>query len=260
MTEAFFVPDGGDTFIATQWTRGPWSLDAQHGGPPSALLGRAVQGVAGDDDFHIARIVFDILRPVPIAPLTVRTQIVRPGRNVQLVEATLSAGDVVVMRASAWRIRTMPVDLDATDADSGYEVPPEAAVELFEVQGDKHYLAAMEWRFETGGFMQPGPATAWLRMRIPLVAGEEPSALVRVLAAVDSSSGISGELDFVKWIYINPDLAVYLHRDPIGDWVRLDARTRLSDDGVGLATAEISDVRSSIGQSSQSLLVRPRES
>jgi hypothetical protein len=260
MADAFFVPDGTKTYISTQWTRGPWSADSQHAGPPSALLGRAVQSVDDQPDLRVARIVFDILRPVPIAPLTVESRVVRPGRNVQLVEAKLDHGNDTVMRASAWRIRTTPLEMDPTD-DSGNEVPPESApAELFEVDADQHYLAAMEWRFVRGSFVEPGPAAAWMRMRIPLVEGEEPGPLARVLAAADSSSGISNELDFVKWIYINPDLAVYLHRDLVGEWVRLDALTRLSDDGVGITTSELSDVRGPIGHSSQSLLIRPRPS
>ena len=222
------------------------------------MLGRAVQRADDQSDLRVARIVFDILRPVPIAPLTVSTQIVRPGRNVQLVEATLSDGDEPVMRATAWRIRTMQLDIEAFDG-AVRDVPAvSSSMESFEVDADMHYLAAMEWRFESGSFVEPGPATAWLRMRIPLVPDEEPSALSRVLAAADSSSGISSELDFVRWIYINPDLAVYLHRDPVGEWVRLDARTKLSDDGIGVTTSELSDVHGPIGHSSQSLLIRPR--
>src|SRR5687767_8714915 len=75
MTQAFFVPDGADTYISTEWTRGPWSLDSQHAGPPSALLGRAVHTADERTDLRVARIAFDILRPVPIAPLTVGTRI-----------------------------------------------------------------------------------------------------------------------------------------------------------------------------------------
>jgi hypothetical protein len=259
MDDAFFIPDGDNTFVSTAWTRGPWSLDAQHGGPPSALLGRAVEMIDGDADFRVARIVFDIMRPVPIAPLTVEARVVRPGRNVQLIEASLGSETGTVMRASAWRIRTTSLDIDLVEDSVARDVPATSSTEdMFEVDADQHYLSAMEWRFVSGSFLQPGEASAWLRMRIPLVAGEEPSPLTRVLAAADSSSGISNELDYTKWIYINPDLAVYMHRDPVGEWVRLDARTHLSDDGIAVATSEISDVRGAIGRSNQTLLVRAR--
>jgi hypothetical protein len=43
----FFVPDG-EAFVATESTRGPWSRQHQHGGPPAALLGRAMEQLVGD--------------------------------------------------------------------------------------------------------------------------------------------------------------------------------------------------------------------
>ncbi|MGH2805797.1 MAG: thioesterase family protein [Actinomycetota bacterium] len=259
MDDAFFVPDGDDTFVSTAWTRGPWSLDAQHAGPPAALLGRAIERVDGGDAARVARIVFDILRPVPIEPLTVSARTVRPGRNVELIEAWLNAGDDEVMRASAWRIRTAPIATDTVETDEPLEVPSHSSsTDTFDIRAEQHYIAAMEWRFTEGSFLQAGPAVAWLRMRIPLVAGEEPGPLVRVLAAVDSASGISTQLDHSKWLFINPDLAVYLHRVPTGEWVRLDARTRLGDDGIGVATSQIFDVRGPLGYSSQSLMIRQR--
>lgn len=259
MSDAFFIAEDDNRFLSTEWTRGPWSLDAQHGGPPAALLGRALECMDGSDTSRIARIVFDILRPVPIETLSVATETVRPGRNVELIEATLRAGGKDVMRASAWRIRTATIDTDRVEGGGHLEVPEDpVTTNMFEIDADRHYLAAMEWRFAEGSFLRPGPAVAWLRMRIPLVSGERPSPLVRVLAAVDSASGISSELDLSKWLFINPDLAVYLHRHPAGEWVRLDARTRLTDDGIGVATSQISDERGPLGHSNQTLLIRPR--
>ena len=116
----------------------------------------------------------------------------------------------------------------------------------------------MDWRFVRGGFLEPGPATAWARMRQPLVEGEEVEPLSRVLVVADSGSGISAALDFGKWIFINPDLSVYLHRLPRGEWVCLDARTTLEPNGVGLATSTLSDESGVIGRGLQALFVAPR--
>lgn len=258
MTGSFYVPLGDGAFRSTVWTTGPWGPDAQHAGPPAALLGRAIEAAAPGGT-HVARVTAEILRPVPIAELRVEARVARPGRSVALVEAYLSAGDEPVMRASAWTIRTAELDLpaDVTSATAA-PAPPESVPNLFEGRAETDYLAAMDWRFVAGSFLVPGPATAWLRMRMPLVEGEEPTPLQRVLAAADSASGISGALDFARWVYVNPDLTVYLHRPLEGEWVCLDAATVPERSGVGLTSATLYDRRGPIGRSGQSLFVAPR--
>ena len=93
MPEAFFVPDGDDRFISTDWTIGPWSRESQHAGPPAALMGRAMERAVGRDDLQLVRATFEILRPVPVAPLTVHAEVLRPGRSVVLTTATMTDDD-----------------------------------------------------------------------------------------------------------------------------------------------------------------------
>jgi hypothetical protein len=260
MNDAFFEPLDDNVFRPTKWTRGPWGPTSQHGGPPAALLGRAIENVNDRSDLSVARIVFDILRPVPIEPLRVQVEVVRPGRSVELVEASLSANGTEVMRASAWRIHAEERDLEPT-APEPPPAGPEGGVPLapFET-GYEGYLQAMEWKFVGGAFLESGAATAWMRMRIPLIPGEEPSPLARVLTAVDSASGISSAVDFGTWLFVNPDLSVYLSRLPEGEWICLDAVTTIEKRGIGLATSSISDRGGRIGRSMQSLFIAPRES
>jgi hypothetical protein len=121
--DSFYRQIDDDRFVSTEHTVGPWSNDAQHAGPPSALLGRAIQTAGEHAEFHVARITFEILRPVPIEELTIRTEVIRSGRSVELVEATLSTERSAVMTARAWRIReTGPHELDAPG--SHFDVPP----------------------------------------------------------------------------------------------------------------------------------------
>ena len=42
MNSHFYVFDGGH-FVSSELTRGPWDADAQHAGPPAALLARALE-------------------------------------------------------------------------------------------------------------------------------------------------------------------------------------------------------------------------
>lgn len=257
--DAFFMPDGDGRYVATELTRGPWDAHAQHAGPPAALLGRAMERCEPRPDSMMTRLVFDILRPVPIAPLEVRAAVLRPGRKVMLVGATLTAGGQEVMRATGWRMRTEPVAVDVTPPVDPPPGPLDA--EPFEGFPDAHgvgYDTAMEWRFVAGGFTQLGPGTAWLRMRYPLVAGEDPSPLTRVLVAADSGNGVSGAVDFRRFLAVNTDLSVYLHRLPVGEWVCLDAVMTVEDNGVGLAASTVSDERSVIGRGLQTLFIAPR--
>lgn len=95
-------------------------------------------------------------------------------------------------------------------------------------------------------------------MRVALVQGEEVAPLSRVFALADSGNGISATVDFSKWVFINPDLTVYLHRMPVGEWVCLDAATTIEPTGIGLATSTLSDATGVIGRGLQSLFVGPR--
>ena len=255
-TGAFFVPLGDDRWRATTHTTGPWDERFQHGGPPSALLGRAVERCGPRDDMLVTRMTVEILGPIPVGELTLRSQVVRPGRSVELVEAVLTAGGRDVARAHAWRVlRT------TQEVASRHAAAPELATESVPLERGAWvdgYLSAIEWRFSRGGFQQPGPATAWTRMLHPLVPDEEPSPLQRVLVVADSGSGISSELDVQEWQFINPELTVHLHREAVGRWICLDAQTTISAGGAGLATSVLSDAEGPVGVGAQSLFVARR--
>src|SRR5207247_1190725 len=92
MPDALFERDGA-RFVPTELCRGPWSPDAQHGGPPAALLARAAERFEGGEEMAVARLTVELLRPVPLVPLTVAARWARPGRKVQIVEASLRPGD-----------------------------------------------------------------------------------------------------------------------------------------------------------------------
>jgi hypothetical protein len=163
------------------------------------------------------------------------------------------------MRATALLMRTAP---DAVPAVSpARQVPGPGAVPskaFFPVPWDEGYHTAMEVRFAAGSFLETGPATAWMRMRVPLVEGEEITPLSRVLTAADSGNGVSAELDFRRYVFINADLTVSMHRHPEGEWVCLDARTMVDGAGVGLAESALYDEKGPLGRSTQTLYVAPR--
>ena len=254
---AFYRP-AGDGFESTVWTRGPWSPDHQHGGPPAALLGRALESVFGDG-FQIARIAFELPRPIPIAPLRVTITGVDAGKRVRRAAATLRAGDTEVMSARALAIRLDDLALPTLPAPEPAPAPPSAIEEypfpFFPY--DEGYHRAIDVRFARGGFGQ-GRAAAWMRARVDLVDGEPWSPLGRVLVAADSGNGVSNVLDSKQFLFVNPDLSVHLHRLPATDWVCLDAYSRPEPSGIGLAHSRLHDERGPIGHAVQTLLIAPR--
>ena len=253
MQGAFYQCDG-DRFAPSELTRGPWDPGAQHAGPPAALLGRAVERCEPRPDMQVGRITFEILAPVPLAPLEANARIVRPGRSVELLEASLSGPDGEVMRASAWRLQAGDVAIQSDSAPPG----PERGMsrDFFDTGQDVGYHVAMEYQFVEGAFLERGPATVWMRMRVPLVEGEDPSPLERVLVAADSGNGVSATLDYERFLFVNTDLSVHLLRMPGGEWVCLDATTHV--DGLGLSDTALWDERGRIGRAAQTLLVRRR--
>jgi len=263
--EAFFEQVAEERFVPGEYTRGPWDADSQHAGPPAALLGRAVQTRRGArEDMRLARITFEIISPVPLKPLAVATRVLREGRSVELVEAALRPegspeGDGEIMRARALRIRTLPGSVPEVTPDPEVPGPEDSQPQpFFPVPWDVGYHTAMETRFAAGSFLEQGPATCWMRMRVPLVAGEKTAPLDRVLVAADSGNGVSNVLDFGSHLFVNPDLTVHLHRHPVGEWVCIDARTSIDAAGVGMAETGIHDERGPIGRGVQSLFVANR--
>lgn len=256
MPDALYVPDG-DRFAPTDLTRGPWSADAQHAGPPAALIARAIESLE-PGGLTLGRFTLDVLRPVPLKPLRVEANPIRSGRSTQYAEAVLSDDEGDIARAHAWRIRGEPraeLDLDPTPPPG----PDDSeAAPLFEPGWSPSYFDAMEWRLARGALWEPGPAAVWMRMRCALVEGEEPSPATRVLVAADSGNGISWALPFDTSLFVNTEITVHFARMPEGEWVCLDARTRIGPEGVGLAESVLWDERGMIGRGAQSLLVAAR--
>ena len=258
--DALFVPDG-EHFISTELTRGPWTPEAQHGGPPAALLARVIEHTQGGDGMMVVRLTVELLRPVPVVPLAVTARVVRPGRKVQLVEASMRAGDVEVAKATALRIRTADLPVPASSDAVSAPPPPEAGSTSLPPWGEpvayrSFHRDGVEHRFVTGSFSEPGPATDWIRLRVPLVAGEPTSPLARVVAAADFANGISWTLSRTDgWQFINPDLTIYLHRHPVDEWICLESITSVQSHGIGLTESALWDRRGPIGRSLQSLLL-----
>ncbi len=276
MSESIFAERDG-WFTPTEHASGPWDPRALHGGAPAALMTRAFERMEPGSDLRIARLGFEFLRPIPFAPLLLSTRIVRPGRRVQELAGELSTASddgspgEVVCRASALRVREVPPDLPLHDApstrytggdDSDTRMaPPQEAEPLdFALDDSKRAgfgFTAMEMRsFDDA--RELGPGRVWMRLRHPLLPGEPATALMRLAATADFGNGVSAVLPFDRFLFINADLTIHLHRPALGEWIGLDARTVLHGGGTGLSESVLHDLQGPVGRAFQTLLVQPR--
>jgi acyl-coenzyme A thioesterase PaaI-like protein len=275
MAESVFLADG-EHFTPTEHARGPWDPRALHGGAPAALLTAAFERMEPGAELAIARLGFEFLRPIPSAPLTLRTRIARAGRRVQELAGELTTGarspdggagsgtpgEELVCRASALRVQEVPGDLPVAAIEEQARLPPpergkEVRFALDGSDGASFAASAMEMRW----LDEPralGPGRVWMRLRCPLLPGEPATPLARVAATADFGNGVSASLPFDRFLFINADLTIHLYRRPVGEWIGLDARTLLHGRGMGLAESVLHDEHGPMGRAFQTLVVQAR--
>lgn len=258
--EAFFEPAGTGRYLAGPYTGGPWDPRMQHGGPISALVARSLEDVEPVGGQVLARVSFELLRPVPIGPVRIEARVVRGGKKVSLVDAVVTDDDgTELIVARAWRIQPTPLELEATIVPSTMPAPEELPRAGFGAgEHEPGFTTGTDVRFTRGHFAEPGPGAAWFRLAVPLVAGTPWRPSDPVFLAADCGNGISGTIDFFRYVYINPDLTVHLARPPVGEWVGLDAVTRITPGGVTVAEGRLQDSSGELGRSIQTLFVAAR--
>jgi acyl-Coa thioesterase superfamily protein/acyl-CoA thioesterase superfamily protein len=259
---SLYEPAGDGRWRPHEATRGPWNAAHQHGGAPAALIGGLVERAEPGAHLRVARVTVELVRPVPLEELRSEVEIVRPGKRVQLVAARLYAGEDLVVRALALRLRrdgasAAPPSEPAAAAPTGPEQARPLRLEHVQRGLPMFNHDGVDVRYARGDW-GVGSAFAWIALRVSVIAGEEPTPLQRALAAADFGNGVSAAVDWSAWAFINPDLTLYLEREPEGPWVGLDAETRLGPDGTAVAESVLHDERGRIGRAVQALLVEPR--
>jgi hypothetical protein len=257
VTRALFAPEDG-RWAPRPEAVGPWDPGALHGGPVAALLARALETLPAAGPMRTTRVSVEILRPVPLGPLTVDAHVVRDGRRVQYAEASLLHEGAELCRASAWRVRRaeQPIAPDPT-TEPPPQQPEDVAASRWRGQGDTGFVSVTEHRYAEGGW-EVGPSDVWFRLTTPLVEGEDVTPVQRALALADFGNGVSAAVPWETHTFVNTDLTVYLDRDPEGEWLLLRARTRLDPAGSGVAESELFDARGRVGRALQSLYVDER--
>jgi hypothetical protein len=256
VTESIFEPAGTDLYVPTEAALGPWTEQGLHGGPPAMLLAREIERFQSDKDMFVTRLTVELLRPVGRTRLAVRCRLVRPGRKVQLVEASLWNEELEVARATALCLRRADVEVPETDEPPPHPLPESAGGWKAPYRtGPAYHSLGVEIRTSPDAQADAPPGWGWVRLKLPLVPDEEPTELVRACAAADFPNGISYLVDPRRISYINPDVTLYLHRLPVGEWVLVDASSWLRSQGTGVAEGALYDQQGRFGRSMQALLV-----
>lgn len=268
---AIFIPEGG-RFIPTELAASPWGAQVLHGGPPSGLLARAIEHAHADPEMHVSRITVDLFRPVPRQPLHTTARTVREGRRIAVVEASLFAGETEVSRATALLLRQSEVDLPGEHLPAGATLPGPEGIpttglsELLaadspagsprpQMEGVRGFHTTIEVRRVDA---RPGAGTAWIRIPVPFVLGEETTPLVRVAATADFGNALGHIRAGASIGFINADISLYLHRMPVGEWVALQSHGSAQPHGVGIVETIVHDPSGPVGRVVQALLANPR--
>ena len=249
----------GIRVVTSSDAAGPWDPRMQHGSAPAALVVWAAEAIPTSVPMQIARVTIDLMRPVPVAPLSIEREVLREGRKIQLCGIKLLADGVVVVNASVLKIKTqsqaLPPGIRGFAARTAGAGPVDGRAAD---HGGSPFTKCISMRAAHGRFGMVGPAAIWFRIDRPLIAGSPISQAMRAVVAADFSNGTSSALDFRQWTFINADLSVNFARQPVGEWILLDGECSIGPDGAGLAMSRLADIGGYFGRAVQSLVIEKR--
>lgn len=252
--EAIFRVDGADV-VTSPHAAGPWDPNMQHGGAPASLVVWAAERIATPAPMQVARVTIDLMRPVPVAGLTLETEVLREGRKIQLCAVGLRSNGMLTVAATVLKVRRQPQPLpdDVVEPPLDVAAPEKSRIE----PQNSPFGLGVTIRAARGRFGGVGPGAIWYRADRPIVEGSPISQAMRVAVASDFCNACSA-LDFRQWTFLNADLTVSMAREPVGEWILLDAVSWIGPDGAGLAQARLADVKGYFGRCAQSLVIEKR--
>ena len=253
-TPAYYLPLGDEVYQPTLRTQGAWNPHEQHMAPVAGLLAHVMESHDPRPDLQLSRVTYEILGLIPAAPSAVTVRTIRPGRTIELVEATMTILGRDVVSATGWRLSRQ----DTAEVAGGFwdPLPPADSMQAWPGSDtwDGGYIASLDFRTVPGS--QPGSGTAWIRTDTALVHGEDVSPVAAFVTLVDTANGIATRAHPTEWMFPNTDLTIHLFRAPMPGWVGFDTEVIFGESGVGLTSSKLYDARGAVGRSEQILTVR----
>lgn len=256
--DCFFTTDDNEWFAPTSHTRGPWDVNHCHAGPPTGLIARALEQL--NPEQRLTRLTVNLSRPIPFNGFRIDAEIVRRGRIASISSASLiDQNDKVCVTATALHM----AEQEPAEYPTHNRMlinPDDAVIGKFPIQHTLHGEPAfngdgVEVKYPDGQSHEPGPTIAWMRT-VPLLASEDPTPFQRICPLADCGNAFGRNADPAEVNFMNPDLTILLHRDPVGEWLGTDANGYWEPSGIGMADAHLFDQYGSVGRALQTLLLR----
>ncbi|WP_151640865.1 thioesterase family protein [Corynebacterium sp. 11A] len=258
MSSSYFTRTSATEFVATELTAGAWNPQEIHIAPALGLLTHILQedfaARRPGDTLDLSRISFDILGTAPIGEVRVDTEVIRPGRTIELVQARLIIAERPVVIARGWF--SAAFDTGSIESTALKRMPSRYVIPSW------NFLEAWEGAFVDSvdahrTVLSPGHAQGWLSSRTPLLEGVEVSPLVKLMTVMDIVNGLVLKHNPKEVAYPNIDLSIHLFRSPEGHWFGADTTMSIGPAGHGLTHTHLHDEKGPIGVLSQTLTVRP---
>lgn len=252
--DAYYVRLEGNRFHSTVHSQGAWNAHEQHMAPASGLLLHEVLRNHPRPGMVVSQLTFEILGLIAGGEFEVRTEVVRPGRTIELIEATLTGNGRTAIRALIWRL--LAGDTSAVAGSEGgrlrppAECPPHPRIKAW----SGGFIRSADFRSAYDG--GPGRHAAWVRSPLAIVDGEDSEPLARFVGVVDAANGIAVRNDPQECIFPNVELSIHLFRQPEGGWTGLDTTVHFGARGVGLTESALYDEQGLVGRAAQILTVR----
>ncbi|MGW5318207.1 thioesterase family protein [Nocardia thailandica] len=259
MESSYFLRRGPHRFAPTAAVGGAWADDEQHFSPVAGLAVHEIErhrAREGRPAIPLGRVTFDILGRIMFTEFEIHVETLRPGRTIELVQATVVIGGRPAVTARAWYLAPLDTAAVAGGAADPLPAPGTLPTGTLSERWPGGYIASLDSRVATG--YRPGRAALWLRAVPALIADEPVTDLVRFTALIDTANGIAVRRDPREWLFPNIDLTVHLHRQPTGPWVGLDTSVVFGETGQGLTSTVLHDLDGPVGRAEQILTVRPQ--
>lgn len=251
------TPEG--VFVGNDPARGPWSPENCHAGPVTGLVARAAENAVGGDKM-LTRLTLDVLRPVPVAGITVATEVTRNTRTlattrieVHGVDGTLcmTATSMHLTRKELSDVPTAPVT--PLRFDQAQIAESQLVTALHDQPSFGRFI---QTAFPPGTSPEPGPKTVWMRTP-PLLEDEALSPIQSICALADCGNGISFNAPPVALGFMNTDLTIQIHREPVSDWMASESVSHWEENGVGMSHSILHDTQGPVGVALQTLVLHP---
>ncbi|MFD4443871.1 thioesterase family protein [Nocardia sp. NPDC058519] len=257
---AYFQRVGAHRFVPTVHASGAWDTAEQHFSPLGGLIVHEIQRTRTHEQrppLVMSRISFDILGRIAFDEFEITVRTIRPGRTIELVEATVAIAGRDVVSARAWMLSSQ--DSDSVAGGEPDRLPAPESLPSWPLTSiwPGGYIASVDTR--PVGVPQPGRTTAWVHSSVGLVAAESADPLATFIALVDTANGIAVRQEPTKWMFPNLDLTIHLYRQPEGTWTGLDTTVTFGQAGQGLTSTVLHDTHGPVGVAQQILTVRPQQ-